>query len=427
MSFLLQVTKSISFVLSLSKDKWASTGSARTVVTYSEKKHSGVRHRSERARRIAARGLLYVVCAMAAFSGIAAEAPEDHRAWQHGVDLIRVGEKLLLVWGSPGNPPRANPGGDWQHDVYYAWLDPATASATTRIEPRVLVARPEAQEPPSVAINSRGTILMTSEDGEDGINQRAGLWDSRLNVLRAYPFEIRRGGHSGHVAALGERFLVTYGEGWVDGGGWRERGTGRDIYARFVGNDGLRGREVRIANGHRDGWPLVAASDRNALVVWQRYPGLTLHGALVDAAGVVAPPRQLADRMPLRYAYAVEYAARAGFYVVAGSSGVDGFVTLLNLRGEVISTRRGLPPLASESRIVLREDGATVVGVYPVRPRGFAVVHISAVGIELVRLIDHPHEWDYTGTTGVFVAPARLLFATLSTAGLRLIALDLTD
>jgi hypothetical protein len=389
--------------------------------------YASLRHRCVGLRRFCMLCLLCAVSALAAYTGIAAEAPEDHRAWQHGVDLIRVGEKLLLVWGSPGNPPRANPGGDWQHDVYYAWLDPATASATTLIEPRVLVARPEAQEPPSVAINSRGTILMTSEDGEDGINQRAGLWDSRLQVLRPYPFEIRRGGHSGHVAAMGERFLVTYGEGWVDGGGWFGRGTGRDIYARVVGNDGQRGREFSIARGQRDGWPLVAAAGRNALVVWQRYPGMTLHSRLVDATGVVATSRQLAAGMPLRYAYTVESAPRAGFYVVAGSSGSDGFVTLLNLRGEVIRTRGGLPPLASESRIVLREDGAAVIGVYPVRPRGFAVVHISAVGIELVRLIDHPHEWDYTGTTGVFVAPARLLFATLSTAGLRLIALDLAD
>ena len=64
-------------------------------------------------------------------------------------------------------------------------------------------------------MNSKGTLLMTCEDGDGGINQRAGMWDSSLRVLRKYPITIRRGGHSGHVAAMGERFLVAYSEGWV--------------------------------------------------------------------------------------------------------------------------------------------------------------------------------------------------------------------
>lgn len=86
------------------------------------------------------------------------------------------------------------------------------------INAQVLVSRPEAQEPPSVAINAKGTILMTGEDGNGGINQHAGLWSSSLHVRRAYPMTIRRGGHSGHVAAMGERFLITYGEDWAERG-----------------------------------------------------------------------------------------------------------------------------------------------------------------------------------------------------------------
>src|SRR5476651_580190 len=154
------------------------------------------------ARRSRFSGLLLLLLGLAAVAG---DQEEDHRAWQHGVDLLRVGDKLLVVWGSPGNPPRSNLGGDWQHDVYYAWLNTSAAQTAATIEPRVLVSQPEAQEPPSVAINTRGTILMTSEDGNGGINQHAGLWDSALQVLHEYPFTIRRGGHSGHVAALGDR------------------------------------------------------------------------------------------------------------------------------------------------------------------------------------------------------------------------------
>ena len=363
---------------------------------------------------------------VAGVTGDADDRTEDHRAWQHGVDLIRVGARMLLVWSSAGNPPKPNPGGDWPHDVYYAWLE----NENSPIKPRVLVSRPEAQEPASVAINARGTILMTAEDGNGGINQHAGLWDSSLRVLREYPITVRRGGHSGHAAAMGDRFLIAYSEGWVEGGGFLERGTGKDIHARVVRNDGSIGREIDIAvdgdHRHRDGWPLVAGSDRNWLVVWQRYPELSLQAALIGAAGTVIARRKIADRMPIRYAYAVEFAPQIASYVVAGSSGEEGFVSLVSLAGEIVGTRRGLPPMASESRIVLGWDGQQLTGVYPVRPRGVAVVRISQGAVELVRLIEHPYPWDYSGTTGLFVAPGRVLFATLSTTGIRLIAVDLT-
>ena len=286
-----------------------------------------------------------------------AVAAEDHRAWQHGIDVVRVGGRLLLVWGSAGNPPRPNLGGDWPHDVYYAWLNPQNRDAAA-IEPQVLLSRPEAQEPPSVAINARETILMTSEDGNGGINQQAGLWDSSLRVIRKYPFMIRRGGHSGHVAAMGERFLIAYGEDWVERGGFLDRGTGKDIYARIVEDNGTLRREIRIASGHRDGWPLVAASDRNWLVVWQRYPEMTLHFALIDATGKLQVRRELTGGMPVRYAYNVEFAPQLSLYIVTGSSGDGGFVALVNLKGELVKIQRGLPPMASESRLVLGSDGA---------------------------------------------------------------------
>ena len=361
---------------------------------------------------------------LAAFASVAAEKVEDHRAWQHGIDLVRVGDKLLLVWGSPGNPPHPNLGGDWQHDIYYAWLAPNVTDAAL-LEPRLLVARPEAQEPPSTAINSRGTILVTSEDGSDDINQYAGMWDSSLHVLRKYPIVIKRGGHSGHVAALGERFLIAYGEGWVDGGGFLDRGTGKDTYARIVETDGTLRSESKLSSGHRDGWPLVAASDRNWLVVWQRYPEMTLQSALISGAGNVIVQRQIIDGMPVRYAYDVEYAPALGAYIVAGATGEDGFVALVGLNGELLKLQRGLPPLASESRLIVGRDGAQTIAVYPVRPRGVAVVRLSAGAVELVRLIDHPYAWDYAGTTGVFVAPDRVLFATLSTGGIRLLPVDI--
>jgi hypothetical protein len=365
----------------------------------------------------------------AALGATPANAPEaDHRAWQHGIDFVHAGGKLLLIWGSAGNPPQANPGGAWPHDIYYAWISDPQAPEP-KIEPRVLVSRPEAQEPPSAAINASGTILVTSEDGENGINQYAGLWDSGLRELRRYPFEIRRGGHSGHVAAMGERFLVAYGEGWVDGGGWLGLGTGENVFARIVNNDGRPGREVKLtANGvanPRDSWPLVAGSDRNWLVVWQRYPGLTLQFALVDASGKVASRGRIIGGLPLRYAYDVQFSRELGLYVVGGTSGDSGFIALVGLDGKLLKLEAGLPPMAGEGRIALGSEGGHAIGVYPAIPSGVAVVRIAAGAIGPARLVEHPYAWDYTGTTGTFVAPDRVLFATLSTQGLRVFPVSL--
>jgi hypothetical protein len=377
------------------------------------------------------RKFLLAVLGLAALASAAGETGEDHRAWQHGIDLLRIGGRLLLVWGSTGNPPRRDPGPNWSHDIYHAWLDsPATQAAASGAElpaAGILVSLPEAQEPPSAAINRKGTILITSEDGNGGINQHAGLWDSALAVLRSYPFTIRRGGHSGHAAAMGDLFLVAYSEGWVNGGGWRGLGTGKNVHARIVRNDGGLLPEIAIASGHRDTWPLVAASERNWLVVWQRYPELTLQSALVDAAGNVVKRNQIIGGLDPRYAYDVEYSPDLGVYIAAGSAAQGGFVSLVSLSGEIVRTRRGLPPMASESRIVLGLDGSQVIGAYPVRPRGIAIVHLSANAIELARVIDHPHPWEDAGTTGVFVGPGRILFATLSTGGLRLIPFDIRN
>jgi hypothetical protein len=377
--------------------------------------------------------LLLAACLAAPAAEHDAKSQADSRAWQHGVDLIAVGAKLLLVWGSAGNPPRPNLGGDWPHDIFYAWLDPADARNAVLPSPRVLVAAQEAQEPPSIAINASGTLLLTTEDGNGGINQRAGMWDSSLREIRQYPFTIRRGGHSGHVAAMGNQFLVVYGEGWVNGGGWQDLGTGKDVYARVVGHDGRLQAETRLASPansrttgrFRDSWPLVAASDRNWLAVWQRYPELTLQAALVDASGKVSKRIRIIDGLPLRYSYDVAFSPQLDAFVVAGNSSDGGFVSLISPGGDLLKTRRGLPRMASESRIILRAEGDGSIGAYPSLPSGIAVLRLSAAAIDLVKVIAHPHHWDYAGTSGIFLAPEQVLFATLSRAGLHLIRADL--
>src|SRR5438067_12524650 len=63
------------------------------------------------------------------------EAFTDHRAWQHGIDLIPVGQRHLLIWSSWGNPPAPVPSSTehWHHQVYTCWIDPAHPKLNARV------------------------------------------------------------------------------------------------------------------------------------------------------------------------------------------------------------------------------------------------------------------------------------------------------
>ncbi len=346
----------------------------------------------------------------------------DHRAWQHGMNLLKVGSRYLLVWSSWGNPPRPviNPEGNWEHDVFYSWLDPSNP----QLNPQTLVTDEEAQEPASAAISSSGRILMSCEDGKGDINQHAGLWDSSLTPIVQYPFTIRDGGHSGHVAAMGDRFLVVYSEGWIDGGGVDGLGTGDDVWARIVDGDGNMGDEIPVSvskdDDKRDWWPMVAASDHNWLEVWQRYPSDTLHGVIIGADGTVQSRFQITDNIDY-YHYSATYLPSLGLYAVTGTRLDGGFISLITPDGTVISTQTGLPAAVRESKLITQARGGGVIGVYPTEPNGAAIVRISYGGVDLVRTAPDLYPWDYMGTDGMFVGRHRVLFATLSKHGVRFV------
>ena len=189
-----------------------------------------------------------------------------------------------------------------------------------------------------------------------------------------------------------------------------------------------RGQTHRIASGHRDGWPLVAASDRNWLVVWQRYPGLTLHSALVDAAGkVVSAQRQISDGMPLRYAYdvAVRAAARRRTWWRARPAKAGFVVAGRPERGNREDPARAA---ADGEREPDRSSAGTV-------PADRASIRSGRAASPSCACPPARSSWRRSsiirtpGTTRAPPAcswrPDRVLFATLSTAGLRLIPFDL--
>src|SRR5205823_12362083 len=119
-------------------------------------------------------------------------------------------------------------------------------------------------------------------------------------------------------------------------------------------------------------WPVVAASDRNWLTVWQRYPSATLQAALIGADGQIQKTLQITDGIKY-YVYNVSYLPSLKRYAVFGTRGDGGFVSLLDTDGNIITTVTGLPATVRESKLIAAGRGRVVTAVYPTDPSGAAI------------------------------------------------------
>ncbi|OGI25723.1 MAG: hypothetical protein A3J76_01145, partial [Candidatus Moranbacteria bacterium RBG_13_45_13] len=353
----------------------------------------------------------------------------DHRAWMHGIDFVKVGGNDMLVFSSNGYPP-TEAGENWGHDIYYSWID----LEDPVLDARTLVHYQEAQEPASAAVSARnGRLLVTCEDGNDDYYQNAALFNSDLSVFKTYPWTVRTGGHSGHVAALAnsERggFLVAYSEEWIDGGAVDDSGTGDDVWARIVNDDSTMGsKQIRIAvksgRRHRDWWPLAAGSRKNWLEVWQRYKsktsngGGTLRGAVINSWGKVGRRFRITKNIKY-YHYDVAYIPSLNRYLIIGSRQDGGFAAIVSTKGKIISRRKGLPSIIREGQAVYFENGGSTTVVYPASPSGIAVLNVTSRGVALAKTVPGSWEWDYMGTDGVFVNANEVLYATETIEGIK--------
>ncbi|MEA4896657.1 MAG: hypothetical protein VB065_03510 [Eubacteriales bacterium] len=368
---------------------------------------------------------------------MAGSAEEDHRGYSHGVNLLQVGDRPILVFSSNGYPPTTS-GEEWAHDVFCAWLDPENIDRP--IKAKKLVDAPYAQEPASACVNSNGVILVTAEDRQHSeyLDQTFGLWHSNLHEIHAYGEKLMppQGGHSGHAAASGDKFLVTFCDGWIDGGGVDGNGTGDDIYCRVVYEDGTQGLLMKTSVGKpRDWWPLVAGSDVNWLQVFQRYGkrgigGGTLYGAITTEKNVAKP---IALRKNIKYYnYDVCYVPELARYLVTGTAMDEGgFAILMDTNGEITAKTTGLPETVREARTVTGRVGNARIAVYPTPDTGIAIMELTETSVRFVKTLKGTVEWDYMGTDGMLRTSAsgraEALFAMGTKAGIRFERFDLGD
>lgn len=356
----------------------------------------------------------------------------DHREYMHGVELVRYGGRDMLVFASNQYPPTSPPG-EWEHDLFYSYIDPLDPRGS--FDAKRLVSAPTAQEPASAAVNASGRLMVTAEDAQHSeyLDQTFGIWGPSLGPAVPYGAKLMppQGGHSGHVAASGDKFLVSFSDGWIDGGGVDDLGTGDDVFGRVVNQDGTLGGMVDTAAGaaSRDWWPIVAGSDSNWLQVWQRYGsagtgGGTVIGAVIDRDGRKVRETSLYGNNRYYY-YDVQYIPAIGRYLVVGSQntvGNNGVAVLVDKAGVVVASKAGLPGTIREAQTVISADGRTAV--YAVPDLGAAVLELSADSIMLRKTVAIDWDWDYMGTDGIFVGQSRVVFATGTQRGIRFIIAD---
>lgn len=363
----------------------------------------------------------------------------DHREYMHGIDLIKAGNKTLVITSSNGLiPGTESDDGEWGHDLYYSWIDPLYPNETLNL--KKLVIRDTAQEPASSAINSNGQILVTTEDAEysEYLDQTFGLWDSNLNQIKKYGVKLMppQGGHSGHVAACGDKFLVTFCDGWIDGGGIDNLGTGDDIYSKIIDNSGSTSSLMKVSVSSslskRDWWPVVSGSDSNWLQVWQRYVksgtgGGTVYGRITNTDGSMGTEFPIYTSNKYYY-YDVKYISSIGMYLVLGSQNSttnSGIAVLVDKSGKIITTATGLPSTVREAQPAIQDNNNSALVVYPTNEGGAAILELTSNSIKYKNTAAINWNWDYIGTAGLFTASNRVLFATNTKDGVLFVQLDI--
>ncbi len=355
----------------------------------------------------------------------------DPRSYQHGIDILKISSgEYYIIWGTSGNPP-TGPDKDWNwtHDIYYAKIN----KTNLNIYPEIIIESEEAQEPPSSAINSDGNIMITMEDGWDTdfeVCQRYGVYNKNFNPINPYPQLVRDGGHSSHIAAAGDKFVIFASEGWIDGGGVNNLGSGDDVFAVVydtVGNY-LYDVDVAVGSGTRDWWPLVASGKRYSLLIWQRFVEnqaySDLYFAVLDVmtGKLVVKPTQLETEVEY-YTYSVEYIPNIDRFLVLGSyhNNEKGFVHLFDGMGVKIDyDKKFLYSIVRESQSIVLEKGNKYARIIqPKQPMGLMELKVSKDKIELVKEIPHTYKWQYSGTDGIFLDDNRVFVVSLSVAGMR--------
>ncbi len=351
--------------------------------------------------------------------------PEDLRAYMHGIEAVKNDDgSYWVMFSSAGMPPAGpNQNGSWPHDVYRAKWSAGDVNLQTASN---FISAPEAQEPASIARTQNGNIMVTFEDGIAASNvlaQRYGVYDAALNAVKAYPNDVLDGGHSGHVAATDNHFVVFYSEDWVLGGGVDNLGTGNGVYATVYNSSGDRTHTdaVQVAPNAREWWPMLAASHQKVLLIWQRYVPGELYADLIMA--VLDPATNQLTTTPTTlktgiryYVYQAVYVEAVDRFLVTGTTyDGTGFANLVDTSGHITATLTGLPTIVREGGIAVENNLAYLAA----GTNELIQLSLTSTSITLQATKTSPISWSYIGNLGLVRGPSKVHWVSLSRDGLQ--------
>jgi len=396
----------------------------------------------------------------------------DRRAYQHGVRLLKDHEDTIwAIWSSsPGNPPEGqkklirSDGSKcsyFTHDIFYSSINPDHPV----LHPQLLVSMPEAQEPVDAAVSSSGSIAITFEDGSDSDTRNCdGVIEQRYKIFTHFPErgnELRTvqidGAHSGHIASVGNNFVIAYAEGWIEGEGAFDGGTANDIYVETFSQDGDSRHFKPVARDKgwpRDWWPLIAGSSKRALLIWQRLVTDSRYASLMatiydpENNKIVKPIFVLKENLQYYHFDAQFLPAVNRFLVVGNYLGTSIaanslpivspklFAILLDESGEVIDswesnnscTPCGSYPVLSlvrETRPAIINNSAVADVLYPIKPNGIVWFTVTQESVAMKNVFHHQHMWFPLGADGIFLDKQRALFINLTPTGTKIIKVSI--
>lgn len=360
---------------------------------------------------------------------------EDHRSYQHGIDFVKQSNGgYILIWASSGLAPIGpDSDGEWSHDVYYSTID----ITAPKVNPVKIINAPGAQEPASAAISSEGNIIITMEDSylaENGLAQTYAIYDQNMNPVKEYQNVVFDGGHSGHVASVGNNFVVFYSDEWINGGGVDNLGSGDDVLLKTYDSNGnlLNPKDVSVGNSTRDWWPMITGSNNHALLLWQRFVDGETYAKLMyrifnpSNNSWVTQEVEIASELKY-YTYDAQYISSIDRFLISGTyNNGKGFSYLLSTGGDIVAENPSLPPIVREAQpAILQISNSQAKIVYPTSPHGLVVLSIENSEIILENEVLINFQWPYSGTDGIFLDNNTVYFASLYPSGIKELTIDL--
>ncbi|WP_296223504.1 hypothetical protein [Ralstonia sp. UBA689] len=380
------------------------------------------------------RTLLSLACALAASAVVIAPVMakvSDPRQYMHGIGAVpaAAANTFNVFFSASGLPPRgADRNGSWPHDVYVAQWHAESGVLDT---PRIFIQKPEAQEPVTVARNRAGQVMVSFEDGwnaPENVTQRYGIYDTALRPIKPYPQQVESGGHSGHVAAVGDRFVVFYSDGWVDGGGVDNLGSGNGVYVKVYSGRGKLLHNVDIVHERREWWPMIAGGTTRALLAWQQFvPGRTdanlKIAVFAPATGRMSGERVLRAHLQY-YTYGVAWLPAVERFLLVGTAEGHGFAELIDSEGKVRASVPCMPATMREAGIVVSDRIAytpAADGRLLQFQAGPDTLKLSAT---LMNADGQPVQWRPMGSVGLLRTSGALDWLSLTEKGLEPLRFD---